>query len=820
MAVCFRSVAALLAAISLSAGVRGQVQFDGRTFQTLNCFGQQNLQECAAGRVDGSKIYHAAGIVIDTHRTPNAIYVMDAGNNRVLGFSSFSAATPERVFGQPDALRSAANGDCYLGFTGAAARDRLCLQFFPYGTNVAEQWGFSTMDVDANGNLYVLDRYNNRVLVYNAPFSTNKSDGKGDSLADRVIGQPNFTANLPNQGASRNARTLDTSGLGPSSRGVTVDAQGNVWVADTNNFRVLRFPPGSNHADLVLGQPDMFSIDPAWGDPQTAPKNRMETPTVARVNPATGELYVLDEHREGFRGRIMAFTPPFRNGMRASRVIMPRQRLAGDFVDGYTFTHADGLFFNRFLTEDWIDPKTKHHKYRDGVVWVNDHTRCLLLDAVGNILLAVGAKDLISLGGKGQDYADAGINIDDDFNIVWPGGSPAFDDSGNIYLCDGWNHQICRYRLPYRKTAKVTLPNNNGGMFPGHAPNRVGPSNLAVDPSGLFVFNDQLVVRDRWRYMVWNHYRSKPLCSPADFFPGQPDGYTAPGHSNHIEGYSTHAIDHDNRMWCQGASQLMVWQLPMTDGATPLKDLIPLYWADDPSTQVDYDCQSAVTVEPSGNHLWLFDRRHHRLLRVRLHTSLATKFLVDMVIGQANKTDGEPNAGLDHPTAHTFGDANEVTFDRLGNLFVVDNTYELHYNGRVLAFDKADLDAASGLFPAIDAKHIYVSQGFNDPVFPRLLQSEPGPFSPVSVAFNSRNEMVLGNDGYWWWGDPDRARSQLFLYRHPLTKTTPDALITLPLGAPAEMCFDSHDNLLVVDGTWNKVWMLNYDQDPQWLRAL
>ena len=37
----------------------------------------------------------------------------------------------------------------------------------------------------------------------------------------------------------------------------------------------------------------------------------------------------------------------------------------------------------------------------------------------------------------------------------------------------------------------------------------------------------------------------------------------------------------------------------------------------------------------------------------------------------------------------------------------------------------------------------------------------PGPHSPVCVAFNSRNEMVVGNDGY----DPDpKARNVNQLY--------------------------------------------------------
>jgi hypothetical protein len=34
------------------------------------------------------------------------------------------------------------------------------------------------------------------------------------------------------------------------------------------------------------------------------------------------------------------------------------------------------------------------------------------------------------------------------------------------------------------------------------------------------------------------------------------------------------------------------------------------------------------------------------------------------------------------------------------------------------------------------------------------------------------------------------------------------------------MAFDDHDNLIVQDHTWNKVWVINYDRDPSWLRVL
>src|SRR5262249_5447628 len=80
--------------------------------------------------------------------------------------------------------------------------------------------------------------------------------------ADIVIGQPDFVTGICNfqyspQSGNPDAPT-QTSLCGP--RAVLVDPNGNLYVADTGNGRVLRFPAPFAHqgplepADLVLGQ--------------------------------------------------------------------------------------------------------------------------------------------------------------------------------------------------------------------------------------------------------------------------------------------------------------------------------------------------------------------------------------------------------------------------------------------------------------------------------------------------------------------------------------------------------------------------------------
>ncbi len=106
-----------------------------------------------------------------------------------------------------------------------------------------------------SGRLYVADTFNNRVLSWPSAASfTNHA------AADMVFGQGgSFITNTPNNGGS-SAGSLD----GPT--GLAVDSNGNLYVADTDNHRILRFnnpPAGDTNADMVFGQGGVFNTNTA-----------------------------------------------------------------------------------------------------------------------------------------------------------------------------------------------------------------------------------------------------------------------------------------------------------------------------------------------------------------------------------------------------------------------------------------------------------------------------------------------------------------------------------------------------------------------------
>src|SRR5581483_6313470 len=123
---------------------------------------------------------------------------------------------------------------------------------------------------------------------------------------------------------------------------------------------------------------------------------------------------------------------------------------------------------------------------------------------------------------------------------------------------------------------------------------------------------------------------------------------------------------------------------------------VPVYWGDDPSTQVTTIAVPAW--DPVGRKLWIADG--NRVLRIANAGRVGTgeKLLVDLVVGQVAKGANDCNQGFSSPAASRLCVASEVQFDPSGNLYVVENAYECHGNNRITVFTAADIAAAQGLF--------------------------------------------------------------------------------------------------------------------------
>lgn len=201
-----------------------------------------------------------------TFQSDGTLWVADSGNSRVLRFDNAS----EKESGDP--------ADGVLGQPGFDESDPgLSQNQMSYPSDVA---------VDASGNLFVSSWENHRVLLF-----TNAATLPADSYATIALGQESFTEN----------NTSNASDGMHWPEGVAVDSDGNLYVADSGNNRVLRFDDPTRKstgypANAVIGHPD-FGLSAVQHLPGT-----FVYPTQVQVD-ADGILWVSDTSRH----RVLGF---------------------------------------------------------------------------------------------------------------------------------------------------------------------------------------------------------------------------------------------------------------------------------------------------------------------------------------------------------------------------------------------------------------------------------------------------------------------------------------------------------------------------------
>lgn len=148
------------------------------------------------------------------------LYVSDTVNRRVLRFPAGSIV-PDLVWGQPD-------------FTSSTQ--------LATATNMVSPRGIAVSACC----LFVTDGTAHRVTVY-------PNDGPPGVAAFRVYGQlGSFLSSSANIGG-----ISENSLSGPNS--IALDHQGNVWIVDKDNHRVLCFLGSSTTASTVIGQANFMN---------------------------------------------------------------------------------------------------------------------------------------------------------------------------------------------------------------------------------------------------------------------------------------------------------------------------------------------------------------------------------------------------------------------------------------------------------------------------------------------------------------------------------------------------------------------------------
>jgi len=267
------------------------------------------INSASPNLVEGREMYNPEGIAVDTSVSPPILYVSDTGNNRVLAWKNALAfqngQKADLVIGQQDMYHTSPQG--------------------PSGNFQSGLNSPNGLIVDANGNLYVADSFNNRVLRYPKPFAQFAQTGA--VVPDLWVGQPNLKSGAANFTGAVASQGLNLA-ASPFPINIALDAQNNLWVVDAGNRRVLRFPAtqvaaggGPLQADLVLGQIDFVSTN----QPQPTANNRTVAGSfsvpIGIAFDSKGNLYISDSTTDYSIGRVLVFAPPFSIGQNATRLM-------------------------------------------------------------------------------------------------------------------------------------------------------------------------------------------------------------------------------------------------------------------------------------------------------------------------------------------------------------------------------------------------------------------------------------------------------------------------------------------------------------------
>lgn len=298
---------------------------------------------------------------------------------------------------------------------------------------------------DAEGNLYVSDWVNHRIRMI-------AHDGTVTTIAGG--GQPGPYGDLVD-GPADAARFFGPEGL-------TVDAQGNIFVADTLNNRIRRISPDGMVTTIAGSGPGtVYGFDGALVD-GPAGEARFNDPSDVAVD-AAGILYVTDRLNHVIRmitpdGRVSTFAgsgqPGGTDGVgRAASLELPN-RIAID---------REG---NLYITEGrFLDFGEQMYGFR---------VRMIAPDA-----------QVTTLAGTGEPGNLDGPALSAQFDV--PIGI-AIDDEGNVYVVDSGAHRI--RRISRDSVVSTVAGSGVAGYADGLASEAEFwyPTDIAVGPAGrLFV---------------------------------------------------------------------------------------------------------------------------------------------------------------------------------------------------------------------------------------------------------------------------------------------------------------------------------------------
>jgi sugar lactone lactonase YvrE len=647
----------------------------------------------------------------------------------------------DRELGEPDFLHSAA-----VNVNGVS-------------TSTGNGYGLSgptALAVDSGGHLYVADTANNRVLGWHdeAALATGQS-------ADLVVGQ----VDLYSVGSGGGPAGLS------SPTGVAVDSNGNLYVSDSGNNRVLEFnapyaacggvlPCTAGPANLVFGQLNSFYgggcnfggfIVGASADSLCAPQG-------IAVD-SHDNLYIADEDNN----RVLEYNTP-----------LSVTAVAGSGDNTADFVFGQGASGTNFNTSASSCPAVSTTSLcmpfgvavdNGGNVWISDtgENRVLVYNQTGNpptnatadaglgvtspgsssscisngqngicnpYQLAFDASNDLYVGGRTDRVLEFTTPITNDQNAIAVFGQPNFtsidtscgpanvlcsaegvaiDGSGNLLVGDTSGNRVMEFTTPLQSENQSASLVLGQGMFNHTGANTAVPEFLALP---IQIAIDQtsspvhLYVADSFNHRIlgWNNVATFTDGAAADLVIGQPDFFSNAANEGGGSTSSTTksladpqsvAVDSNHNLYVADSANNRVLEF-----ANPFAGCTGLPCVDSSAASVVIGLQGTSTADCAGspsattlcgpgsvgidshNNLYVADTHDNRVLEFLV--PLSSDEAASVVWGQAGSfTTTDQNNPSDTPTANNLFYPDGLALDADNNLYVSDEQ-----NNRVLEFNE------------------------------------------------------------------------------------------------------------------------------------